>query len=285
MRRARRSAHALAGRVGLELRLVVQGGLRILEKIARDRLDADVCRDARRSRWHDAALLRLARARACGRLATGSGRRRARHDARRSTARTRPPAAARASTTLLFLPPPRRAAITALYAFCREVDDVVDEVSDPRRRARPSSPGGARRSRPASPAQPSHPVTRALHAARRRFGIEPRTCRRSSTAARWISSRPATSTSPDWSATAIWSPASWARSPRNLRPQPTPATLDYAHKLGLAFQLTNIIRDVGEDARRGRIYLPVERTAAVRREGARTAAAQPTWGYSDRFRR
>jgi phytoene synthase len=34
-------------------------------------------------------------------------------------------------------------------------------------------------------------------------------------------------------------------------------TTDYAHKLGLAFQLTNIIRDVGEDAMRGRIYLPV----------------------------
>ncbi len=35
------------------------------------------------------------------------------------------------------------------------------------------------------------------------------------------------------------------------------ATTAYAHKLGLAFQLTNIIRDVGEDAMRGRIYLPV----------------------------
>ena len=36
-----------------------------------------------------------------------------------------------------------------------------------------------------------------------------------------------------------------------------PETLQYAEKLGLAFQLTNIIRDVGEDARKGRIYLPV----------------------------
>lgn len=36
-----------------------------------------------------------------------------------------------------------------------------------------------------------------------------------------------------------------------------PQTLEYAEKLGLAFQLTNIIRDVGEDARKGRIYLPV----------------------------
>jgi phytoene synthase len=36
-----------------------------------------------------------------------------------------------------------------------------------------------------------------------------------------------------------------------------PETLAYAERLGLAFQLTNIIRDVGEDARKGRIYLPV----------------------------
>ena len=34
-------------------------------------------------------------------------------------------------------------------------------------------------------------------------------------------------------------------------------TLEYASELGLAFQLTNIIRDVGEDAMRGRIYLPI----------------------------
>ena len=39
------------------------------------------------------------------------------------------------------------------------------------------------------------------------------------------------------------------------------ATLKYAHDLGLAFQLTNIIRDVGEDARRNRIYLPQDELA------------------------
>jgi phytoene synthase len=37
-----------------------------------------------------------------------------------------------------------------------------------------------------------------------------------------------------------------------------PATADYARDLGIAFQLTNIVRDVGEDAMRGRIYLPQE---------------------------
>jgi 15-cis-phytoene synthase len=48
----------------------------------------------------------------------------------------------------------------------------------------------------------------------------------------------------------------------------SPATLDYAHDLGIAFQLTNIIRDIGEDARRDRIYLPLDDLA---RYGVRTA--------------
>ena len=48
-------------------------------------------------------------------------------------------------------------------------------------------------------------------------------------------------------------------------------------------QLTNIIRDVGDDARRGRIYLPVDGAAAVRRQGARDPAAPAPWGYSERF--
>ena len=38
-------------------------------------------------------------------------------------------------------------------------------------------------------------------------------------------------------------------------------TLKFAHDLGMAFQLTNIIRDVGEDARRNRIYLPLDELA------------------------
>ena len=40
-----------------------------------------------------------------------------------------------------------------------------------------------------------------------------------------------------------------------------PSTIEYAENLGIAFQLTNIIRDVGEDARRGRIYLPLDEIA------------------------
>jgi phytoene/squalene synthetase len=54
----------------------------------------------------------------------------------------------------LFLPAPRRAAITAFYAFCREVDDVVDEVSDPAWPA-PSWPGGRPKWPRPLPASPS----------------------------------------------------------------------------------------------------------------------------------
>ncbi|MDP1982263.1 MAG: presqualene diphosphate synthase HpnD, partial [Sulfuritalea sp.] len=58
-------------------------------------------------------------------------------------------------------------------------------------------------------------------------------------------------------------------------------TLKYAHDLGLAFQLTNIIRDVGEDARRGRIYLPQDE---MLRFGVGEADLLHA-NYSDNFRR
>src|SRR5690606_10391439 len=62
-------------------------------------------------------------------------------------------------------------------------------------------------------------------------------------------------------------------------------TLRYAHDLGLAFQLTNILRDVGDDARRGRIYLPQEELAhfGVREEdllnGHRTPQMDALFAY------
>ena len=61
----------------------------------------------------------------------------------------------------LFLPPPRRAAITALYAFCREVDDVVDESTDAALAARTLQWWTEEIDRLYEGA-PTHPVTRAL---------------------------------------------------------------------------------------------------------------------------
>ena len=57
----------------------------------------------------------------------------------------------------------------------------------------------------------------------------------------------------------------------------------YAHKLGLALQLTNIIRDVGDDARRGRIYLPVDELQRFDVKAHEILKRQAPWGYSERF--
>jgi phytoene synthase len=72
------------------------------------------------------------------------------------------------------LPPPRRAAITAFYAFCREVDDVVDEVAT--RGGRLQAAVVARRSGRAFAGRPTHPVMQALMPWPRSFGIRPTTC-------------------------------------------------------------------------------------------------------------
>jgi phytoene synthase len=62
-----------------------------------------------------------------------------------------------------------------------------------------------------------------------------------------------------------------------------PATIDYAHRLGRALQLTNILRDVGDDARRGRIYLPVSDLQRFEVKAHELLKRDSPWGYSDRF--
>jgi phytoene synthase len=56
-------------------------------------------------------------------------------------------------------------------------------------------------------------------------------------------------------------------------------TIAYAHRLGLAMQLTNIIRDVGDDARRGRIYLPLDEMAAHGVSPADILSGRETEGF------
>ena len=69
----------------------------------------------------------------------------------------------------------------------------------------------------------------------------------------------------------------------NIFGRSQPATIEYAHKLGLAMQLTNIIRDVGEDARRGRIYIPVSELQRFDVKANELLSRQPPYGYSERF--
>ena len=156
----------------------------------------------------------------------------------------------------LFLPKARRAAITAFYAFCREVDDVVDEVSDPGVAHTKLAWWQAEVARAFS-GQASHPVMKALMPTVAEFGIEPRQlqaviegCRMDLEQTRYLDF-PALERYCHLVAGVVGEVSA------RIFGQSDPGTTAYAHKLGLAFQLTNIIRDVGEDALRGRIYIPV----------------------------
>ncbi len=156
----------------------------------------------------------------------------------------------------LFLPAPRRAAITAFYAFCREIDDVVDETAD-------AGVAGSKLAwwqtevAQAFAGRPSHPVLQALMPLAANFQIEQRHllaviegCQMDLNQTRYLD-YPGLQRYCHLVAGVVGEVAA------NIFGRTQEQTTHYAHKLGLALQLTNIIRDVGEDALRGRIYLPM----------------------------
>ena len=182
--------------------------------------------------------------------------------------------------SFLFLPEERRRAITALYAFCREVDDVVDDCSDAAT-ARATLAWWRQELASAYHGTPQHPVACALAEIAPRFNLpEARLAEiidgmqmdldynryPSFEVLRQYCHRVA-------GVVGLLSAEIFGYQDRR--------TLDYAADLGLAFQLTNIIRDVGEDARRDRIYLPLDE---IERHGVSVADISAS-RESDSFRR
>jgi phytoene synthase len=156
-----------------------------------------------------------------------------------------------------FLAKDKRRAITALYAFCREVDDVVDECSDVNvarttlnwwRNEVASIYGG----------QPQHPVAQALVPIVKQFNMAQEHLLEIIDGMEMDLDQPRYADFKSLqlycyrvaSVVGLLSVEIFGYTDRQ--------TLKYAHDLGIALQLTNIIRDVGEDARRNRIYLPLD---------------------------
>jgi phytoene synthase len=161
--------------------------------------------------------------------------------------------------SFLYLPLEKRRAITALYAFCREVDDVVDECTDASV-ARTKLAWWRQEVAAIFDAthgnQPSHPVAKALADISQSFNI---TAQRLTEIIDGMEMDLNYNRYADFDtlrhycyhvASVVGLCSAEIFGYRN------PETLRYAEDLGLAFQLTNIIRDVGEDASRDRIYLP-----------------------------
>jgi 15-cis-phytoene synthase len=182
----------------------------------------------------------------------------------------------------LFLSPARRAAITAFYAYCREIDDVVDDVADP-------GVAGAKlnwwRNEVASAytGRPTHPVMKALMPHVEDHRIEPghllaviEGCQMDLDQTRYL----------DYArleqychrvAGVVGEVAA------NIFGRTHEQTVAYAHRLGLALQLTNIVRDVGDDARRGRIYIPMAELQQFAVKANEILERKAPWGYSERF--
>ena len=158
--------------------------------------------------------------------------------------------------SFLFLPPERRRAITALYAFCREVDDTVDECTDVSV-ARTKLAWWRKEISSMYEGVPAHPVSRALQP-----HIEPYSLKLEHLLAiidgmemdldqtRYLDYPGLQRYC--WHVAGVVGILS-----ASIFGSTSDKTIQYAEKLGLAFQLTNIIRDVGDDARKGRIYLPM----------------------------
>ncbi|MGZ8271894.1 MAG: presqualene diphosphate synthase HpnD [Methylophilus sp.] len=162
--------------------------------------------------------------------------------------------------SFLFLSKNRKHAMTALYAFCREVDDVVDECTD-LSVAQTKINWWKEEINKLYDNVPQHPVTKALQPFISQFNLAKEHFLEiidgmemdlkfnryaDFTQLQLYCYRVA-------SVVGLLSAQIFGFTNRK--------TLKYAHDLGMAFQLTNIIRDVGEDARRGRIYLPLDELA------------------------
>jgi len=159
--------------------------------------------------------------------------------------------------SFLFLPPERRRAITALYAFCREVDDAVDEPADPGV-ARATLSWWRNEVAQLYAGNAQHPVTKALVPAIGPFNIQQLQLSEIMDGMEMDLDH---NRYPDFDSLRLYChrvAGVVGLLSAGIFGYHNSKTLAYAEKLGLAFQLTNIVRDVGEDARKNRIYIPAD---------------------------
>lgn len=158
----------------------------------------------------------------------------------------------------LFLPAERRRAITALYAFCREVDDVVDEATEASVARMKLAWWRTQIEQLFESGHAAHPVMQALAPHLEPFDITASRLHAVIEGMEMDLDRNHYHSFDELKLYCYRAAGVVGELSAGIFGYQNPDTLIYADKLGLAFQLTNIIRDVGDDARRGRIYLPME---------------------------
>jgi 15-cis-phytoene synthase len=173
------------------------------------------------------------------------------------------------------LPPARRRAALATYAYCRIADDIVDQV----REAGPEASDAALARWEAQLTRPVDPVAIAFAHTRDRFSIPEQPVRDLLTGLRMdlTTTRYAT-----WDELRTY--CYHVAGTVGLMVAPIfgcrdPLALSHAAQLGIAMQLTNILRDVAEDARLGRLYLPLDEIAAFGCDPDALLDGQPGEGF------
>jgi len=159
--------------------------------------------------------------------------------------------------SFLFLEAEEKQAMTVLYAFCREIDDVVDECSDP----------GIARTKLAwwrdeiartFAGIPQHPVGKALQSSIARYDLPQEHFLEIIDGMEMDLDYNAYRTFKELSLYCYRAASVVGLMAVEIFGYEDRRTLKYAHDLGMAFQLTNILRDVAEDAGIGRVYIPEE---------------------------
>lgn len=159
--------------------------------------------------------------------------------------------------SFLFLPAGQRRAIIALYAFCREVDDVVDECTDPGV-ARLKLQWWREEIERGFAGRPQHPVTQALQPALAHYNLPKEYFLEIIDGMEMDLDRHRYASFKELGLYCYRAAGVVGVLAAEIFGYRNRGTLRYATDLGTAFQLTNILRDVREDADRGRIYLPAD---------------------------
>lgn len=159
--------------------------------------------------------------------------------------------------SFMFLDKQRNQAITALYAFCREVDDVVDECQDSDV-ARQKLQWWQQEITNTYAGNPQHPVTRALAEPINQYNLPQEHFQEIIDGMEMDLDQTRYDSFKDLSLYCYRAASVVGLLAAEIFGYKNRQTQKYAHNLGMALQLTNILRDIQEDGLRGRIYLPLD---------------------------
>jgi phytoene synthase len=182
--------------------------------------------------------------------------------------------------SFLFLPRPQREAIHALYAFCREVDDSVDAANDPGEAARRVQ-FWREELHACYAGRAGHPVTRSLAAHLRTYPVRREDLSEVIEGVAMDVTPRRYQTWDDLQAYCRRVASAVGLACVEIFGYRDPRARDYAVELGLAFQMTNILRDLRADAERGRIYLPATEMTRFGCSDADLTATRATPAFAD----